>query len=341
MNIFVTGATGLVGGAIVEELFLNKPKNWEIYPLGNRQAVNDSKAANFLPVDVTDLRSFAALENLGSLDIVVHAAGLAHQFRNADKKRFLEVNVEGTKNILKFAAEKSIRHFILISSVSVYGLEKGNEALEKIKKTDEKKPCFPKGEYAVSKLMSEKEAIKICREKNIALTILRLATVVGEGDRGNVWRLIKAIDQKRFLMIGKGENYKTLIYKKDVARACRSILEKKDLTEREIEIFNLAAEPVRMRDIVDMIAACLGKKQPVFFVPVGLINQPLNIISKLIRGKKIKSFSETLNKWTSNEMFANEKIRQKYSFETKTAVSEALRREVDFYIKKQKCNKLS
>src|SRR5688500_12920710 len=106
MNIFVTGATGLVGGAIVEELFSNKPKNWKIYCLGHRQGVNDSEACNFLQVDVTELGSFSALENLGSLDIVVHAAGLAHQFQNADKERFLEVNVEGTKNILKFAAGK-------------------------------------------------------------------------------------------------------------------------------------------------------------------------------------------------------------------------------------------
>ena len=107
MNIFVTGATGLVGGAIAEELFLNKPKNWEIYGLGNRRGVNESEACNFLPVDVTDLGSFSALANLGSLDIVVHAAGLAHQFRNADQEKFLEVNVEGTKNILEFAAGKS------------------------------------------------------------------------------------------------------------------------------------------------------------------------------------------------------------------------------------------
>lgn len=337
MNIFVTGATGLVGGAIVEELFLNKPKNWEIYPLGSRQVKNKSEAANFLKVDVTDLESFSALENLGSPDIVIHAAGLAHRFQNADKEKFLKVNVEGTKNILRFAAGKGVRHFILISSVSVYGIENELKASGNLKKIGEQEPCFPKGEYAKSKLMTEKEAIKICREKNIALTILRLATVVGEGDRGNVARLIKAIDQKKFLMIGKGDNYKTLIYKKDVARACRSILEKKDLNEREIEIFNVAAEPVRMREIVKIISAALEKKQTGFFVPFGLINQPLKILSKLFPRKKIKSFAETLNKWTSNEIFESEKIKQKYSFEAKTAVSEAITREVDFYIKKQKC----
>lgn len=334
MKILVTGATGFVGRAIVGELIINKRENWEIHTLG-RQFKTISALPNYLSVDITDSEGFSALENLENPAVVIHSAGLAHQFQNSEKKNFLQVNVEGTKNILEFAARKSVGHFILISSVSVYGFK--GQGKENLKKIYEEEPCFPKDEYAESKLKAEEEAIRICRESKIALTILRLATVVGEGDRGNVSRLIKAIERKRFIMTGKGANYKTLIYKKDVARACRIILEKKDFLQKEAEIFNLAAKPVQMRYIVETISSALGKKRPRFYLPSIIVKTPLKIISTLIPWKKIKSFTETLDKWTSNEIFAAEKIKQKYSFEPETAGLEAINREAVFYKTNQKC----
>ena len=337
MNILVSGATGFVGRAIVEELILNKSEKLKIYGLGNRQVTKTSSFPDFFKVDLTNSESLFVLENFADLDVIVHSAGLAHQFRNSLKGEFYNVNVKGTKNILEFAVEKSVKHFVLISSVSVYGRENESRAVGDLKKINENEACFPKGEYAVSKLKAEGLAMEICRENNIALTILRLATVVGEGDQGNVGRLIRAIDQKKFVMIGKGENYKTLIYKKDVARACRIVIEKKDLSGREAEIFNVAADPVRMKSVVAIISHRLGKKQTGFFVPLTITRLPIKVVSKLFPLQIVKSLAETLNKWTSNEIYANEKIKQKYSFQPETDITEALGREADFYIKKQKC----
>lgn len=337
MDILVTGATGFVGRAILEELVPDKNNNWKIYSLGNRQNINTQELPNFSRVDITEPEGFLSVEHLKKLDVIIHSAGLAHQFHNPKNGEFLKVNVEGTRNILNFAAGKSVRHFILISSVAVYGYKNNHAADGNLKKIAEDEPCSPKGEYAISRLKAEELAVKICRENDIALTILRLATVVGEGDRGNVSRLIKAIDKKRFVMIGKGENYKTLIYKKDAARACRVIMEKRNLSEKEAEVFNVAAEPVKIKFIINKISEALIKKPPKFFLPFKLIHTPLKFFSVLFPSEKIKSLYETVSKWTSNEIFSNEKIEQKYSFKPETAFSEAIGREVNFYIRKQKC----
>ena len=53
----------------------------------------------------------------------------------------------------------------------------------------------------------------------MALTILRLATLYGEGDPGNVGRLMRTLDRGRFLWIGDGSNRKSLLYKGDAASA--------------------------------------------------------------------------------------------------------------------------
>lgn len=337
MNILVTGATGFVGRAIIEELASDKNNNWRIYSFGGRQNNDTQELPNFSRVDITDPEGFLSAEHLKKPDVIIHSAGLAHQFQNPENGEFLKVNVEGTRNILNFAAGKSVRHFILMSSVAVYGYKNDDAANGNLKKIAENESCFPKSEYAISKLKAEELAVKICRESDIALTILRLATVIGEGDRGNVSRLIKAIDKKRFLMIGRGENYKTLIYKKDVARACRVILEKRNISEKEAEILNVAAEPVQMKFIIEKISEALIKKQPKFFLPFKLIQTPLKFFSVLFPSGKVKSLSETISKWASNEIFSNEKIKQKYSFKPETAISEAIGREVNFYIRKQKC----
>ena len=60
---------------------------------------------------------------------------------------------------------------------------------------------------------------EISRMPHVDLTILRMATLYGEGDPGNVARLMRAIDLGRFIWIGNGMNRKSLLHKEDAARA--------------------------------------------------------------------------------------------------------------------------
>lgn len=333
MKILITGATGFVGRAIIEEISAKNTR--EIYCIGNKNTYEHEKLPNLYKADICDPDAFKNLKKTGDFDVVIHSAGLAHQFRTVNEDRFFQVNAGGTRNILEFAYEKSAKHFILISSIAVYGAENalsGDKNIQEI--IDEEKICQPKSVYAKSKLKAEEIAIDFCREKSMCLTILRLATVIGEEDRGNVFRLIRAIDKRRFIMIGRGENYKTLIYKADVGCAVREILEKKDLSVKTAEIFNVGAEPVKMKSIVGQISKVLGRKTN-FYLPQSLFEKPLNIFLRIIPLSELKKIRDTLAKWTSNEIFSSEKIKRQYQF-SETPVSEAIEREVTFY-KNQKC----
>ncbi|MEK6653833.1 MAG: NAD-dependent epimerase/dehydratase family protein, partial [Thermodesulfobacteriota bacterium] len=125
---------------------------------------------------------------------VIHVAGLAHIFSldvNSVEK-FRQINEIGTANVASAAATAGVGHLILISSVSVYGPYTHGIY-------DENTPCNPVGSYALSKYNAELRAIGIAREAGMALTILRLATLHGEGDPGNVGRLMRTLDRGRFL----------------------------------------------------------------------------------------------------------------------------------------------
>jgi len=84
----------------------------------------------------------------------------------------------------------------------------------------------PVGPYALSKYNAKLRAIEIARDSGMALTILRLATLYGEGDPGNVGRLLRTLDRGRFLWIGDGSNRKSLLHKGDAARACMAVAER-------------------------------------------------------------------------------------------------------------------
>lgn len=318
-RLLVTGATGFVGRAIVGEL---RKSGFELYTCARGKG---GGLPNYFPVDITSPESVGRLaEKLPEMDIVIHSAGLAHQFKALkDASVFESVNVAGTKNVANLAANSGCKKFILISSISVYGDKKPNP-------TGEEAACEPAGDYAVSKYRAEIAAREICAENGMALTILRLATVYGEGDVGNVLRLIKLIDSGKFFWTGRGENCKSLIFNKDAAAACRIAIEK-DLPG--VNVYNVTDAPHTMREIVETIAKELGKKVPGFSLPAGLIKTGLKTMGVLpVVGGRARTLAGTLKKWQSDDVLSGEKIERELKFKAGTSLAEGIKQEVKWYL---------
>lgn len=323
MKVLVTGASGFIGREIVSELSSLSSLICEIIKVASKE----NKDIDFYKINIADESDVKSLESLIKVDAVIHSAGLAHQFGETSREDFYEVNVKGTQNICNLAVKLKAGHFILISSVSVYGKsEKSKQGI------DESFVCQPEGFYAESKFEAEKTVREICEKNKLALTILRPATVIGEGDVGNVARLIEAIDKKKFIWIGRGENSKSLIYKKDVAKACVAVLEKQTI---ETEVFNISAESLTMYEIVSIIGENLDRRIPKIYIPARVLR---NILRTVLRVKKIAKFEKLLNtieKWISEDVFRSEKIKEKYNFSPEVPIREAIKREVVRYKNKK------
>lgn len=333
MKVLITGAGGFVGKAVAVELGRG---GFEICRLGSPKSKNTDNLPNFWRADIRDFESLDRLEELAGTDVIIHAAGLAHQFENVKTGEFWKTNVEGTTNTALLAVKLKVKQFIQISSVAVYG--QGRAAGENAESgrilnfVDENHICEPEGAYAQSKLAAEDAARAICERQSIRLTILRPATVIGEADAGNVARLIRLVDSKRFFWVGKGKNHKSLIYKGDVARACRIVINEKDnKKEYRTEIFNLTAEPLRMREIVAQIETSLARKIPKFSISEKLTSRLFQINVKSCGLKKIENLSQTVEKWLAEEVYSGEKIKRQYGFCAAVPPLEAIRREVEFY----------
>ncbi len=99
----------------------------------------------------------------------------------------------------------------------------------------------------------------------------------------------------------------------------------------ETEIFNLAAEPIRMKDFVGEIAKHLDKAIPKISISPRFLNMVFQLNTKLFGLKKIYGLSDTVEKWLSDDIYSAKKIEEVYGFKPKFSIAEAIERQVNWY----------
>lgn len=315
--ILITGANGFLGRSIFD---LFQASGLSV--LATDLAAVSSGVSNtfYKKADITKWEEIKP--TLEDATTVIHAAGLAHVFSPDAKssEKFRLINEIGTENVATAAASTGVRHFVLISSVSVYG-PYTDEAY------DEQRSCDPVGPYAQSKYNAELRATKIAQKSGMALTIVRLATLYGEGDPGNVGRLIETIDKGRFFWVGNGSNRKGLLYKGDAARAVMAVIQR---PASGVNIFNISAPPCTMREIVEGIGDALDKHPIPFRIPASFALYLSRYIS-MLPNQRLTGLHETVKKWLVNDIYNTRHFEEAYNFQTKTMLKDGLRREVEWY----------
>jgi nucleoside-diphosphate-sugar epimerase len=197
MEILLTGATGFLGKSIQKSLCCNK-----IITLSRENAI-----INF------DL-SKGIYNGLPKSDIIIHAAGKAHVVPKTEleKQVFFDVNVKGTENLLKGLEQLSVlpRSFVFISSVAVYGLDRGTDISESYN-------LNAKDPYGLSKVQAEQIVEVWCKENNVICSILRLPLLVGDNPPGNLGAMITAIKKGYYMNVAGGLARKSMVLAEDVA----------------------------------------------------------------------------------------------------------------------------
>lgn len=316
--LLITGASGFLGSELVRQA---REQGLSIRTICRRPLDRELSEFNF-PTDITDGNEMCTI--MRGVDTVIHAAGLAHKNQGAQKLRasFDLVNEIGTANVALAAGRSGVRHFVLISSVSVYG---NNQRL-----VQEESKCNPLGAYAQSKYRAELRASEIARSFGMPLTILRFVTIFGEGDPGNVARLIRTIDQGYFVWIGDGSNHKSLIYVKDAARACLLVLRPRT---RIVNLYNVVGCSSTVREIVDKTAFHLGRKIPKWRIPDSGVKAISRTLYRATRGRgPVADVCWTIQKWLANDLYVGTRFEEHYGFSASTTISEGLQREISWYL---------
>jgi nucleoside-diphosphate-sugar epimerase len=182
MKILLTGSTGFLGKYIKYAL-----SNHEVITLG-RSSCNINFDEKF------------TISSLPNFNLVIHAAGKAHSIPETleEKKEFYDSNLTLTLNLLdSLELSEKPSFFVFISSVSVYGLNDGENI-------NENYPLLAEDPYGQSKIEAEMIVKKWCYEHNVICTILRLPLVVGENPPGNLGAMIRGIKKGYYFNIAGG-----------------------------------------------------------------------------------------------------------------------------------------
>ena len=147
---------------------------------------------------------------------VYHLAGLAHcRPRNAaERRRYFEVNVEGTRNLLQALEGAGVipDSLVFVSSVAVYGMTAG-ELL------DEETPRRAMDPYGASKRGAEDLLREWGIRRGVRIGVVRLPLVVGKEAPGNFGAMVRALRAHRYLGVGGGESRRSMVLAGDVAVA--------------------------------------------------------------------------------------------------------------------------
>ncbi|MGH7424841.1 MAG: NAD-dependent epimerase/dehydratase family protein [Candidatus Methylomirabilales bacterium] len=172
MVTFLTGATGFIGGAILNRL-LREGKR--VLTLVRREEAACQLAAKGAHPVLGDLRRPATYqEALRQSDLVIHAAGL-NAFCLADPRPLYEVNVDGTRALLQAAGEAGVKRIVYTSSAVTIGEPYGQVAHEG---TSHRGTFL--SHYERSKHEAEQVALALARQ-GLPVVVLNPSSVQGPG----------------------------------------------------------------------------------------------------------------------------------------------------------------
>lgn len=215
---------------------------------------------------------------------------------------YYDVNVQGTKNVLDVMDKKGVKSIVFASSVAVYGLNKDNP--------DEAHPADPFNHYGKSKWQAE-EMLREWYQKdpeNRSLSIIRPTVIFGEANRGNVYNLLRQIASGKFLMIGKGENKKSMAYVGNVVAFIKYLI---DNDRPGYRVFNYADKPdFNMNELVFQVRSDLKQNGRLIRIPevLGMLGGfGFDILAKAT-GKKLPISSVRVKKFCATTQFSADKL---------------------------------
>lgn len=293
-NIVLIGGSGFIGTRLTKRLL---DKGYSVKILDKVKSLTYPDL--WIKGDVRNRSSL--LSALEGCDVIYNLAA-EHRDDVRPRSLYWDVNVRGAENVCSAAEELGIKKIIFTSSVAVYGFTNGE--------TDETGELRPFNDYGRTKLEAEKvyqEWQK--RDKNRALTIIRPTVVFGEGNRGNVYNLLQQIAKGRFIMVGKGDNIKSMTYVENVV----SFLVYAINFDKGCHIYNYVDKPdLNMNTLVTLVKKELGKDGKIGFripYPIGYLGGLIFDIIARATNKKFPISAIRIKKFCSDTQFASSTIK--------------------------------
>ena len=311
MNIAIIGGSGFIG-TVLSRFFTEKNIEFKIVDKNKSESFPDK----WEYADVTKVDTLIPV--LNNVHTIINLAA-EHKDNVNPISLYYDVNVTGAKNIREAAKINSIKNIIFTSSVAVYGFVE--------KETGEDGEYHPFNHYGKSKLEAEYVYDAWFAEgSDNKLVTIRPTVVFGENNRGNVYNLFRQIASGKFLMIGSGNNQKSMAYVENIA----AFIHYATGLSGGKYVFNYIDKPdFTMNELTGIITKALGKKESNIRVPyaVGLLGgYCFDVLSKMT-GREFPVSSIRIKKFCARTQFKSNFIGD-FDFVAPVPLSEGIARTV-------------
>ena len=318
-QVLVTGAAGFTGSKLVHEL---PEKNFEVYAFVRRHSDLARLKGTKAQIIYGDLRDKASVENAVRKVNIIYHIGAAWQHYSLSDQDYFDINVQGTKNLLDAARKYNIIRFVHTSTVGVLGDVRQIPATEKT-------PYNPGYVYQYSKVEGEKLALQYYKNYKLPVVVIRPSGIYGPGDMRFV-RLYKGIQNKRFVMIGKGDKLYHLTYIDDLIQGY--ILA--GTSNSAIgQVYIIADDhAVTMNQLVQIIAKQLHVEPPRLHLPLLPVIVGAWICEKACQPFNLKPFISVrrLDPFRKHRSFDISKAKKELKYQPRVSLEEGIKRTIQW-----------
>lgn len=272
MKILVTGAAGFIGHHLAEKLLkrgdevVGLDNLIDYYPVEikhrNLATLRAYPNFKFIEEDITHRQTILDICENEQFDVIAHLAAMAG-VRNAVKypDYYVQVDYNGTQNLMDGARNSGVGNFVFASTSSVYGDTKQIPFIE----TDVcDRPLQP---YSAAKRAAEMLGFTYHHLFGLNFTATRFFTVYGRASRPDMMAYLVAdsiTHGKEIPLYDNGEMWRDWTHAGDITDGLVLAIDK----PLGYEVINLGrGEPTKLRDFVDMIEELVGGKANIVATP--------------------------------------------------------------------------
>jgi UDP-glucose 4-epimerase len=272
LKVLVTGSSGFIGTGLIARLIRD-----------NRYRLNAAGRQPAQPMQA-DVRYFAVGDlsrntnwhtALNCVDTVVHLAAHVHVVHDRAQDPvtlFRQINVEGTINLVRQAAENGVRRIIFLSSVKVSG------EMTTLDKPFTPEAAAPADPYAISKYEAENMLRELCRDASMELVIIRPPLVYGPGVKANFNSLLRLVASGIPLPFGAIVNRRSLVARDNLVDLIATCIEHPAASN---EIFLVSdGEDLSTPELICRLAQAMNRPARLFSMPQFILTGAAGLIGK-------------------------------------------------------------
>jgi UDP-glucose 4-epimerase len=256
--VLVTGASGFVGRHLAPELARN---GWVVRRAVRRPSGSGDEVLIDSLGPTTDWQ-----DALLGADAVVHlAARVHHQREEHAVELYRDINVAGTLNLARSAANLGVRQFIFVSTILVHG--RSNSGRAPFRESD---VLTPSGIYGASKAEAEAGLKRLTQQSDMCVTVIRPPLIYGSGAKGNFALLAKAVALGMPLPLGGLQNRRAFL---SVQNLSSFVLHRLSHPQDKFDVFLIADhEQVSTSEFIKRLATAAGISSRLFRIPTPMLS---------------------------------------------------------------------